>query len=185
MDRFSERIGVSKGSKTIQIDGMSDELKNSIWNLFFNLYNSPDNRTDNYWVRVADYIAEFFRKVPKDNLPFQSYECRNWVKKYFYSLDWDEVYDLTEFLVDNHSDMTKTYLSGLGIYHYHLVPKSEVISELNGLLERELSGYRFVSGFLTPISDKVEVDEIEAAVNQATVEVFWEPTNTFVQHFSY
>ena len=167
MDRFSERIGVSKNSKTIQIDGMSDELKNSIWNLLFNLYNRYDNRSENYWVRVANYIAEFFRKVPKDNLSHLDYDCRNWVKDYFYRLNWCEVYDLTEFLVHNHSIMTKTYFSGLGVYHNHDVTQLELISELNGLLERELSGYRFVSGFLTPISDKVEVEEIEAAVNQA------------------
>jgi hypothetical protein len=169
MDRFSERIGVSKKSKAIQIDGMSDELKNSIWNLLFNLYDRDDERGENYWVRVANYIAEFFRKVPKDNVSHLDYDCRNWVKDYFYSLNWYEVYDLTEFLVQNHSILTKTYLSGLAIYHYHSVEKSELISELNDLLERELSGYRFVSGFLTPISDKVEVDEIETAVNQAIV----------------
>ena len=167
MERFSDRIGISKTSKTIQMDGMSDELKNSIWNLFFNLYNSPDNRTENYWVRVADYIAEFFRKVPKDTLPVYRYECRQWVKDYFYGLEWGKVYDLTEFLVHSHSTMTKTFFSAIGTYHDHHVAESELISELNHLLERELSGYRFVSGFLTPISDKVEVDEIETAVNQA------------------
>lgn len=169
MDRFSERIGVNKKSKIIQIDGMSNELRHSIWNLLLNLYDRSDQRDENYWVRVANHIAEFFRKVPKDNLPHRPYECREWVKDYFYSLNWLGVYDLTEFIVHNHSVMGKTYLSGLGIYHDHPVAQSELISELNDLLERELSGYRFVSGFLTPISDKVEVDEIETAVNQARV----------------
>jgi len=167
MDRFSERIGVSKNSKTIQIDGMSDELRHSIWNLLFNLYDSPDDRGENYWVRVANHIAEFFRKVPKDNLPHGPYECREWVKDYFYSLNWLGAYDLTGFLVHSHSTMTKTYFSTIGTYHDHHVSQSNLFSALNHLLERELSGYRFVSGFLTPISDKVEVDEIEAAVNQA------------------
>jgi len=167
MDRFSERIGVSKKSKTIQINRMSDELRNSIWNLLLDLYDRPEDRRKNCWVRVADHIAEFFRKVPKDTLSFHDFECKRWVKDYFYSLDWDKVYDLTEFLVHNHSIMTRTYLSGLRIYHDHPVAESELISDLNDLLERELSGYRFVSGFLTPISDKVEVDEIEAAINQA------------------
>jgi hypothetical protein len=167
VDRFSERIGVSKKSKTIQIEGMSDELRNSIWNFFFNLYDRPDNRGEDYWVRVANHIAEFFRKVPKDNLPFRSYDCRDWVKAYFNKLDWAEVYDLTEFLVQNHSIMTKTYFRNIGTYHHHPVDESELISGLNELLERELSGYRLVSGFLTPISDKVEVDEIETAIDKA------------------
>jgi hypothetical protein len=173
MDRFSERIGVSKKSKIIQINRMSDELRNSVWNLFFNIYDPPDDRGENYWVRVAHHIAEFFRKVPKDNISLHHYDCRRWVKDYFYGLDWYEVYDLTEFLVHNHSIMTKTYFSGLGIYHDHRVTESELIIELNDLMERELLGYRFVSGFLTPISDKVEVDEIEAAVDQARGRGLW------------
>ena len=164
MDRFSGRIGVSRTSKTIQMDGMNDELKNSIWNVFFDLYDQDDGI---YWTKVADHIAGFFRKVPKDDLPLKRWECKRWVKGYFYSLDWYEVYDLTEFLVHNHSAMTRRYLSGIGITQEHRVTRSELINALNHLLERELSGYRFVSGFLTPISDKVEVDEIEAAVDQA------------------
>lgn len=164
MDRFSDRIGVSRNSKTIQIDWMSNELKNSIWNLFLNLYDQDDK---NYWVRVAKHIAEFFRKVPIDDLPYQDYDCRNWVKKYFYSLKWYEVYDLTEFIVHNHVAMTREWLNYIGGYHYHRVEQSDLIAEVNLLLERELSGYRFISDFLTPISDKMEVDEIETAVNQS------------------
>jgi len=164
MDRFSDRIGVSRNSKTIQIDWMSNELKNSIWNLFLNLYDQDDK---NYWVRVAKHIAEFFRKVPIDDLPYQDYDCQNWVKKYFYSLKWYEVYDLTEFIVHNHVVMTREWLNYIGGYHYHRVEQSDLITEVNLLLERELSGYRFISDFLTPISDKLEVDEIETAVNQS------------------
>jgi hypothetical protein len=143
---------------------MSDELKNSIWNLLFDLYDRPDKSC---WVRVAKYIAEFFRKVPKDTLSLDIWDCRRWVKEYFYSLDWNEVYDLIEFLVHNHSTIATTYLRSLGIYQDHPVTESQLISRMNNLLERELSGYRFVSGFLTPISDKVEADEIEAAISQA------------------
>src|SRR5262249_8208554 len=40
-------------------------------------------------------------------------------------------------------------------------------AELNFVLEREMSGYRFVSGILTPISDKIETDGIEAAMAAA------------------
>jgi hypothetical protein len=116
---------------------------------------------------VAEYIAEFFRKVPKDDLPSRNYECRNLVKKYFYSLNWYETYNLIEFIVDNHSIMARTYLSGLAIYHDHRFGRFDLINQVNSILERELSGYRFVSGFLTPISDKIEVDEIENTINQS------------------
>lgn len=164
MDRFSERIGINKGPKNIQIDEMSGELRNSIWNLLLNLYDHHDKE---YWVRVAKHIAQFFRKVPMDDLPYRHYDCRDWVKGYFYSLKWYEVYDLTEFIVHNHVIMTSVRSGYRDEYIYHPVRQSDLIKSLNSLLEKELSGYRFVSGILTPISEKIEVEEIENAINQS------------------
>jgi hypothetical protein len=37
----------------------------------------------------------------------------------------------------------------------------------NHVLKKELSGYHFISGILTPISDEVEVESIESAIRDA------------------
>ena len=164
MDRFFERIGINKSPKNIQTDEMSGELRNSIWNLLLNLYDHHDK---DYWVRVAKHIAQFFLKVPMDDLPYRDYDCRDWVKGYFYSLKWYEVYDLTEFIVHNHVIITRVPSGYRDEYIYHPVHQSDLIKSVNSLLEKELSGYRFVSGILTPISEKIEVEEIENAINQS------------------
>jgi hypothetical protein len=82
---------------------MSDELRNSLWNLFFDLYSEDEGH---HWRRVATYSAKYFRKVPVDELPLQDWDLRDWVKEYFFSLSWHAAYDLTEFLVHNHREMT-------------------------------------------------------------------------------
>ena len=66
MPRFSERIGASKPVESLQVDSMSDALRNSLWNLLVDLY---ERDTMGYWVPVARYVARFFRKVPLDELP--------------------------------------------------------------------------------------------------------------------
>src|SRR5262249_52857583 len=45
---------------------------------------------------------------------------------------------------------------------------ASVATAFNQILERELSGYRFVSGVLTRVVEEVEVDEIRAAVAVAS-----------------
>lgn len=161
MARFSEKIGLVDAPKTLQVTDMSQELRNSLWNLLYYLY---ERQHRDYWKRVSKHVARFFHKFPVDELPYPDYECRGWLKTFFYELQWYEVYDLIEFVVNNHELMTTVYLSDRAGYGYHNVSTSALIENINSMLERELSGYRFIFGVLSPISDKAEVSEIEDAI---------------------
>jgi len=140
---------------------MSDALRNSLWNVLLELY---EDKNDRYWKPVANRIAQFFRKVPADELPYQNHKLRLWVKDYFFGLPWHEVYDLVEFIVDNHLDMTAIpYMDGYSRTSYHRVNTDRLIAIFNYTLERELSGFRFIQGVLSRITDPVELAEIEEA----------------------
>ncbi|NKE70350.1 AbiJ-NTD4 domain-containing protein [Candidatus Manganitrophus noduliformans] len=159
MASFSEKIGVVKPNRTLQVTSINEALRNSLWNLFLDLYEDDRSR---YWKRVADYTAKCFRKVPKDELPSRDYDSRTWVKEYFYSLEWYRVYDFIEFLVHNHRNMTA---ESYGVHtSYHRFDTSQLISVINAILERELSGFRFIQGELAPITNPVEIAEIDDAV---------------------
>lgn len=160
MARFSERVGAVVPSKSIQVGSMNTELRNSLWNLFYDLYQERDS---NYWLRVVKHVAKYFRKVPVDELPYRDYDARDWLKEYFFGLPWHAAYDLTEFIVNNHRAMTTTRYDS---YHEssHRVTESKLIETIDYILERELSGYRFIQRVLTPISNKEEVEAIEEAV---------------------
>jgi hypothetical protein len=162
MTRFSERVGAIAETKVIQVDSLSIELRNSIWNLFYGLYDEPER---NYWLRVAKHVATYFRKVPVDELPYRDYEARDWLKEYFYSLPWYGAYDLTEFIAHNHRSMTSRY-SGYNELT-HRVSEEKLVEHVNYILERELSGYRFIQGTLTPIAAKEEVEVIDTAIASA------------------
>ena len=108
MGKFSERIGAVEPRKSLQIESIDDNLRNSLWNLLHTLYDH--NRKD-YWRMVAKHVAQFFRKSPVDELPFRDYDCRKWLKNYFYELKWYEVCDFIEFVANNHEFMTREPLS--------------------------------------------------------------------------
>jgi hypothetical protein len=148
--RFSDRMRLAENVPTIQTDGMSTALRNSLWNFLHSLYESRDDD----WIPAAKSIAEFFLKLPVDELPYEDYRCMLWLKDHFYKLKWYEVYDLIEFIVENHEKIIR--------YPEHRRDKLE--SVFNIIFDRELSGYRFISGVLVPISNPAEIGEISGAI---------------------
>lgn len=164
MVKFSERIGLEQPQTILQIESMTDELRNSLWNIIYTLY---ERGSSSYWRRVAKFIAQHFRKTPVDEVPFEDHRCRKWLKSYFYGLEWNKVYEFVEFIVDNHDYMMRENTGRGGIYIYHPVKQPNLIRMFNHVLKKELSGYHFISGILTPISDEVEVESIESAIRDA------------------
>ena len=105
--KFSERIGIVDSTPVIQTDGMNVALRNTLWNFIYSQYEG--RYQDDYWKGFARLIASSFRKFPIDELPSEDYMCRKWVKEYFYSLDWYDVYDFVEFIVENCAKTKRNY----------------------------------------------------------------------------
>jgi hypothetical protein len=150
MHKFSERMGFKEHMQTIQTDGMNDALRNSLWNFIHSLYEGKYD----YWIPAAKWSARFFFKVPVDELPYQDYENRKWLKARFFNLKWYEVYDFIEFIVDSHERIVQ--------YPQHT--RAKLIEVFNIIFERELAGYRFTSDILAPISNPAETGEISSAI---------------------
>jgi hypothetical protein len=160
MGNFSERIGIIEPRKSLQIKSIDNNLRNSLWNILYELYHEEEGYVSvDYWTIVAKHVAKFFKKSLIDELPLENYDCFIWLKNYFYQLNWYEVYNFIEFITNKHEIMMNEPYGG--------IEKSQLLDTFNSILERELSGYRFISGLLTPISDKVEVEAIESAIKNA------------------
>ena len=131
----------------LQTDGMNEALRNSIWNLFLALFRDQ-------WLSIAAWIAESFLKVPVDEIPHYEERCSEWAKSHFYKLSWNEVYDLIESITNSYDDLQP--------YSEH--SNKTIASFFNEIFEREMSGYRFISGVLAPISNPAETMEISGAI---------------------
>lgn len=146
--KFSERQGFKEPSGFIQSETMDEKLQNTIWNTIVTLYYDSGNNVIDACVKS---IAYNFRKTPIDELPYSGYEKKVWLKEYYYSLNWYEVYDLIEFLSIHHN-----LIAG----NRYKDEKNDIIILWNILLERENSGYRFVGESLAPISNPIEIKEV-------------------------
>lgn len=151
MKRFSQRIGAAETPSVIQMDAMSDALRNSIWNFIVSLFDDGESG----WRTIAEHSAQFFFKLPVDELPPYNLRRREWIKAHFYALKWYEAYDYAEFVAVNYERARRQTP----------ISKDRIQAFFNRIFAEELSGYRFVAGELTPISGPEEVAAIEGALS--------------------
>lgn len=148
--KFSDRIGVTKPNP-IQLESINSSLRNSLWNLIlWTVFSSL--KTESNISRVR-FITKRFLKLPSDEVPNNSFGARDWLKRIFYddSAHWWYTYNFLEFLA-NHAKEASIY----DIDRFTL--------EANRILEEESSGYRFIGGFLIPITNPSEIGSIINAI---------------------
>ncbi|MBN1391980.1 MAG: hypothetical protein JW947_04160 [Sedimentisphaerales bacterium] len=156
--KFSERMGIKPVADVIQVDGMNNELRNSIWNAlyaeefgkhgFLNEYGDRFARQEPRIEAFSESLWADYFKLPVDNRPHLNAEILKVIREYFFSCSWDKVYDFVEFCVAYYGE--------------------RLVAPLNSILERELAGYRIIDGKIAPISSTEEVETIQTAIGDNT-----------------
>ena len=146
MKRFSQRKGLKPVAEVIQTDSMNSELRISLWNTLDVFVWSKDSATNRQLIEFVskELWFDFFKK-PIDSRPEYAFLILAEIREYFFACEWFEVYDFLEFVVGT-------------------LPRIRLVKPLNFILERELSGYRFVSGHLTDITNAQELEMLETAL---------------------
>lgn len=169
--KFSQKIGQSPIREAIQIASMDTKLKTKLWNVLYlrlddmNKAFFGDQRINKIcmliWTEFFDKRAD---KIPLwgenvNVLEFITF-IENW---YFNTATWYEKYDFIEFYIKIHTDF-------LG--------QSEFVFDCNDVLQKELSGYRIVGGYIAQISSDEEIVEIEDALRNSCK---WTPVNSHLK----
>lgn len=144
---------------------MDDSLRNSLWNVIYLYY---ENEKSSSWERVAKSVARHVCKVTVDTIGGNS---PGWLRNVFFEGPWHQAYDIIEHLYQ-YEVSCFVELSATPFSRIIDIPRDRfkaLKSDLNIVLERELSGYRFISDKLTPITSAVEIAAIERAVNDLDV----------------
>lgn len=184
MKRFSERNNHVEINFEPQLDWIDEPLKNAIWNILFEdflKYISDDtgeqfSKSESNFSKVAKYIWKEFYKKPIDTLETGAYYNFTEIKKYpfisrirlwYFGAEWYEIYDFVEFICTSFS------------------VSKEFVSELNRVLQRELSAYRIIDGLITPISNKEEINQINDSLeNIKSIKTVNEHLRTALKHLS-
>lgn len=156
--KFSERKGFKDVFSKIQRDHMSDDLRNTIWSILeMHLWRKELAilNAELHEHNILDFSSLFwlsYLRLPITSRPMTpdgSYDSRailQAISNYYFSCEWYEVYDFLEFVLSFFAN------------------EKDLIKQVNNLLERALSAYRFVEGTMVEITDKEEIIEIEYSI---------------------
>ena len=148
---FSQRKGHKPISKIIQRDGVSEELRNTLWNILdifvwgTEYFLSHPYGRETGMKNFSEILWLNYFKKPIDSRSDSSYSILKEIRDYFFSCRWYEVYDFLEFTL-------------------RLLENDELTKAINNILEREISAYRFIGDIFTDITDKQEILMVENAL---------------------
>ena len=158
MKSFSQRKGIKAVPDVAQVGVMNDDLRNSLWNVLDAAFWSSDGfvyeRNGGYG-EIENFSralwSQYFKK-PVDSRPGYGRSNRgrlilDLIREYFFACEWNEVYDLLEFLV-----------------RIHHKEKPRLPDLFNQILSRELAGYKFIDGTLVDITDPQESEMLAEAL---------------------
>ncbi len=97
---------------------------------------------------IRDLWLDYF-KLPIDTISWNWDGAHTYIREYFFKCDWFEVYDFAQFIANNYGSSSTNEL---------------FMKYSNSILEREVSGWRFIGGEIAPITSEEEIAEIEKAL---------------------
>jgi len=149
---FSQRMGYSPINLEIQMGYMTSELRTALWNYLFigpfSTYDAvmPVKANSNLGKLMRDIWTDYFY-YSYDRILYHWQGWENNLKKRFFSTEWHEVFNILEFIFER--------------WEFPEQVETEYIPRINKVLERELSGYRFIGCTVTPITTEEELSEID------------------------
>jgi hypothetical protein len=176
---FSERIGKGNIRQGLQIESMDDVLRTALWNVVFNRVlggiQLPHTGGDDDTVDCLhkDIWSQYF-KHSADEMPQSLSEFVADVKGWFSDAEWHQVYGFVEFIAQMGGNVYDKYgevclqFSELGQKRLGGPVDTEAFKEeINKVLIREQSGYRFVGDEIAPIANELEAKATEEALDMA------------------
>lgn len=153
--RFSQRIGQKPEKKEIQIEDIDLELRIRLWNIvsvhFLDKIHDDYRYSNTDFKNFARTVYHDFYKYPLDALPTEKAGVIAKFKKFFFEVKWFEVYDFIEFILSfDEEDLN--------------LDVEEFITLCNQVLESEFSAFRIVEKQIAPITNELEIEQIENAI---------------------
>lgn len=146
---FSQRMGHKPKTRDIQTKSMDEDLRNRLWNTSkFHIWDEIEDYEQRNRTKVIPQITDliwhdFFKRSVESKPNYPIIEIRN---KFLSSFEWNEVYDFLELLFQ---------------IDFHFLDHESFGNALNIVLQEEFSAYRVNNGIFVPITNPIELEEIE------------------------
>lgn len=172
MALFSERMGFVKPKDILQVECSSKELRMSLYNMVHEVLGNYEYGSLSESVCKELWTMKWHR--PVDTFPFHSYEFYQELNKWVLDGEWYACYDLLEFVYNEMKDLDAfepdpmSFAYGFNNWEPQPNLEKEFQEAVNEVLEIEGSGYRFINGQVSPITNEFEIDSLEQNLDSVT-----------------
>ena len=156
MTSFSQKYGYKPIKNIVQVEAVDDDLRIGLWNKLDSYYWSKVDSSyyltsnPNYHLRwLLEHIWSGYFKLPIDTIGKNWKPAHKYLREYYFSCSWNEVYDFIEFVANHYGNASTN---------------NRFREECNEVLKREVSGYRFIGDRVVQITAEEEIAEIEEAL---------------------
>lgn len=156
---FSQKMGLTPVRKALQKDGIDDNLRNQLWNIYYDTFISrfenqlnsgEEDKASDMYLKILweDYYCQRIDEFP------QEYKLFRRIKHFFLTCKWYELYDFIQFTISRYNTSKKDDADW--IIHY--------IYFTNRALDKHLSAYRIIGKKICSITSEIEIESIEKAL---------------------
>jgi len=162
---FSDRRGIKPLNTKMQLNELDERTRIGIANLLREWFD--DGKFAQYRFNFCELLVkDVYSTLIDDRIRnVIRYGHDDFIIEYIYAPikdnSYDEVLTIVEY-VTNYFIQWQMLQYQKGYHYYDLI---DYKAEINELFQREYVGYRFIEGEITPISDDVEVAEIEKSLD--------------------
>ncbi|NHI91381.1 MAG: hypothetical protein EAX96_02685 [Candidatus Lokiarchaeota archaeon] len=148
MPTFSERRGIIPKRETFQMESLEDSTRILLFNCINITYvdSCIKFNSNPEIIKFRQKLWGVFFKKTVDSLPEAHRLIDDFVKKYVLRAEWNLVYEVIEFLIQNFPNE---------------VLNNKFIKEANKILKEEMTGYTIINKLVEPITSNGEIREIE------------------------
>lgn len=149
---FSYREGFKQTHSYLQVDSISSELRNKLWNFFKVI--CWDRGASQYGQQDLEALClsiwHHYFELTLDEMPGFQDERYSFIRRHFFGCEWAEVYDFIEFVATVYENKQD---------------RETFRESCNFALEDELSAYRLVDGKIIRLTSEHEISEVERALD--------------------
>jgi len=154
---FSQRMGKKPAFKNIQVESMDEDLKVGLWNAYLSTFIRSISGYRNYersdLDKYFDYMWQEYFKRPIEQRHVSYDDNLDIIRRAYLGYNWHEVFNFIEF----HINWNYRIISSVNIFPF--------IEECNRVLEREFAAYRVIEKQIVPISNQMEINEVNSAIS--------------------
>ena len=160
---FSDRNKIKQENTTIQTNALDERTRVALCNatniiVSNGLFHGKGTYNEKTQKFIKHVYADVYGQIVSWDRSYSGDSALTTLLETIMEADYDDVLTVIEYIARNVDELTP-----IGFLYEGCTYLAEIL--YNQVFEREYVGYRFVNGYITPITDSVEISAIEDATS--------------------